>query len=193
MVEISKEKKMGRSKVLAVKEVAVTLMGGNSSAVNITAQGVVPTSAWQGAELVAYVYLAPPADGIYDFDFIANAPDGASSQVITDIGVTHVVTSPPAGLRGVRIHATTNAKQAMLSAGGGNQKTVFVRGVLTDEGAICQALRAESGELYTIVGDLKGFKVGDKVFVAGTLAEISSCMQGQTIVIAWIGKGAPKL
>ncbi|HEX6625455.1 MAG TPA: hypothetical protein VF064_17200 [Pyrinomonadaceae bacterium] len=66
------------------------------------------------------------------------------------------------------------------------------KGVLTDEGVECQAFRSEDGELFTLLGDLGGFSDGDKVVVCGTIAEISPCMQGTTLVISFIGKKAPR-
>lgn len=66
------------------------------------------------------------------------------------------------------------------------------KGVLTDEGVECQAFRSEEGELFTLIGDLEGFSNGDKVVVCGTIAEISPCMQGTTLVISYIGKKPPK-
>jgi hypothetical protein len=66
------------------------------------------------------------------------------------------------------------------------------RGVLTDEGVECQAFRSEDNELFTLIGDLEGYGVGDKVVVCGTIAEISFCMQGTTLVISYIGKKPPR-
>ena len=66
------------------------------------------------------------------------------------------------------------------------------KGVLTDEGVECQAFRSEDGELFTLLGDLGGFSDGDKVVVCGTIAEISPCMQGTTLVISYIGKKPPR-
>jgi hypothetical protein len=56
----------------------------------------------------------------------------------------------------------------------------------------CQALRSTAGELYTLVGDLNGFKIGDEVVVCGTVADVSFCMQGTTINVSWIGKEVPR-
>ena len=67
-------------------------------------------------------------------------------------------------------------------------KIVCVRGKLTAEGVECQALRGADGALYTLMGDLKDFKAGDKVCVTGTVVEVSFCMQGITFSINWIGK-----
>ena len=65
-------------------------------------------------------------------------------------------------------------------------------GVLTDEGVECQAFRSDEGELFTLLGDLGGFSDGDNVVVCGTIAEISPCMQGTTLVISYIGKKPPR-
>ncbi len=72
-------------------------------------------------------------------------------------------------------------------------EVICIKGVLTDEGVECQALRTDDNELYTLVGDqVKDFKLGDKVYVSGTLAEVSFCMQGKTIAVSWISKDIPK-
>ncbi|HEX5760791.1 MAG TPA: DUF5818 domain-containing protein [Thermoanaerobaculia bacterium] len=61
--------------------------------------------------------------------------------------------------------------------------TVTVTGRLTDEGVECQALRGDDGQIYTLTGDLQGFKVGDRVRVTGRPAEMSFCMQGTTLTL----------
>jgi hypothetical protein len=66
---------------------------------------------------------------------------------------------------------------------------ITVTGVLTAEGAECPAMRGADGALYTLTpADLKGFSPGDSVCVKGARAEMSTCMQGTTIVVAWIGR-----
>ena len=62
-------------------------------------------------------------------------------------------------------------------------KQIVVTGRLTGEGVECQALRAKNGKLYTLAGPLRGFKVGDKVRVVGSVAEISTCQQGTTLTV----------
>jgi hypothetical protein len=46
--------------------------------------------------------------------------------------------------------------------------TLTVKGVLTDEGVECPAMRDESGHLYTLSGSLGGFRQGDRVCVKGS-------------------------
>ena len=68
---------------------------------------------------------------------------------------------------------------------------ICVKGVLTDEGVECQGLRGDDGKLYTLMGDKKTFKPGDRVCVIGKTAEVSYCMQGVTLNVVWIGKDCP--
>lgn len=67
--------------------------------------------------------------------------------------------------------------------GGG---TVTVRGRLTNEGVSCPALRDEHGVLYTLAGDVRDFRAGDRVCVRGEVAETSICQQGTTLTVEWI-------
>lgn len=62
-------------------------------------------------------------------------------------------------------------------------KDMTVTGMLTGEGVECQAMRGEDGTLYTLTGDLSGFRTGDRVRVTGSVAEVSVCMQGTTIAV----------
>jgi hypothetical protein len=90
------------------------------------------------------------------------------------------------------VHASSNMKEIALGQMPGEGK-VFIKGTLTDEGHECQALQSQSGELYTLVGDLKDFKVGDSVYVLGTIVPVNICMQGTTIAIDWMSEHAPRL
>lgn len=61
------------------------------------------------------------------------------------------------------------------------RQSVTVTGKLTNEGVECKAMRGDDGKLYTLTGDLKGFRVGARVKVTGRIAEMSHCMQGTTL------------
>ena len=68
----------------------------------------------------------------------------------------------------------------------GSIKRLTVTGRLTDEGVECQALRSNNGVLYTLSGNLRGFKAGDKVRVVGKVSEVSTCQQGTTLSVETI-------
>ena len=176
---------MIKKKVLEVQNVKLSILESVPLKLSITAFGTVPTSGWKNADLIPYIYIQPPPDGIYDYDFVAEPPDQPVPQVITPI-VANKVELLLDDLKGVKVHASLNSKVALLGESLG--RTIVLKGVLTDEGVECQAFRTDAGELYTLVGDLRGFQVGDRVCVAGTIAEFSFCQQGLTIVVIWIGK-----
>jgi hypothetical protein len=60
---------------------------------------------------------------------------------------------------------------------------VCVRGRVTDEGIECPAMRGADGRLYTLAGDLAGLAPGAEACICGTVAELSTCMQGTTLAI----------
>ncbi len=106
---------------------------------------------------------------------------------LMQIPLTPVATAQPSSFN------VTNLNEAELAANSqkssrGSRKLVVVTGKLTGEGAECQALRANNGALYTLAGNLKGFKVGDRVRVVGKVAEVSTCMQGTTLRVVSIKK-----
>lgn len=62
-------------------------------------------------------------------------------------------------------------------------RVVRITGTLTNEGVECQALETESGQIYTLTGNLRDFEVGDRVRVVGKVAEVSICQQGTTLEV----------
>ena len=64
-----------------------------------------------------------------------------------------------------------------------------IEGVLTNEGVECPALRANDGKLYTLTGDLRGFKPRDRVCIVPNYIQMTYCMQGTTVHVDWIALG----
>ena len=64
-----------------------------------------------------------------------------------------------------------------------------IDGVLTNEGQQCPALRTADGHLYTLTGDLRGFKPRDRVCVVPDYMDMTYCLQGTTARIQQIGPG----
>jgi len=161
---------MNRSKVYNVKSVSLATLRSNPPKLSISAKGSVPSGGWSDAILIPYTYIQAPPDGIYDFDFVAAPPNGPATQAFADIEANLTLET-----------TSQNNVVSLLNGSSVTGTTICIKGQLTDEGVECQALRTHSNELYTLVGDLKGFSVGDNVCVSGTVAEISFCMQGITI------------
>ena len=186
---------MGKQTIYQIEGVKVNLLESLPPQLVINAEGLVPTEGWANPELVPYVYITPPLDGIQDFGFIAEPPPEISLQVLTPITVSFHMKDMPSWLRGVRVHASANSVEALINnpaAGKGHK--ICIKGELTDEGVECQTLRTPNGELYTLITcNLDNFQIGDIVYVYGTTVPISFCNQGTTVAVEWIGKEMEKI
>lgn len=100
--------------ILDIQEIHLSILKSNPPKLAITVNGIVPTGGWQNPELVEYVYVQPPPDGIYDFDFIAEAPQGIVTQALSPILVFHVWDGEVENIKGVRIHSSKGKKEKML-------------------------------------------------------------------------------
>ena len=109
-----KGSKMKKEKVSEVDRVAVSYIKTNPPQLQIEADGKTGSAGWSEPELVARVYVVPPADGIYDYDFVAKPPPGVAAQVMTPISVKAIRNDVPKGMKGVRVHAQANKKEAKL-------------------------------------------------------------------------------
>jgi hypothetical protein len=102
------------ARVYKVNFAAAYIVASNPKSLVIFALGSVSSSGWTNPELVPWIYIVPPADGIYDFDMEATPPSGINTPVITPIAVGGLFPSPPKGLKGVRIHGTANEVVVLL-------------------------------------------------------------------------------
>jgi hypothetical protein len=175
---------MARERVLGVDSIKVAILKSNPAQLAITAHGTVRGEGWTDPRLEPLLGPLPPPGGIFGFDFTAEGPATGPVGDPRPIQAELVMRPKPEGLQGVRVLGARNPGVVVLSKGF-ESRCVFGR--LTDEGVECQALRSESGELFTLVGDLTGFKTGDDILVCGAPVESSFCMQGTTLSVIWIG------
>ena len=101
-------------KVLEVLEVHLAVRERFPPKLQITVSASAPTGGWTHPRLDPYVFVQPPPNGIYDFDFVADPPAGPAAEVLTPIEVAHVWENFPEEVKGVRVHATQNSKTALL-------------------------------------------------------------------------------
>lgn len=108
-------------RIMSVSTVDVHILKSNPTKLDISATGQVPTSGWSNPILTPWYYIAPPSDGIQDFDFVATAPTGIVSEVIKPIAVELVVDIDPTdywgkgkALKGIRVHSRTNNVEAAV-------------------------------------------------------------------------------
>ncbi len=68
----------------------------------VIAQGFAPTSGWSAPRLSPRFYIAPPQDGYWEFDFVADEPTGIVLQVQLPL-VADGIFSPPGWMKGIRV------------------------------------------------------------------------------------------
>lgn len=102
-------------KIMSVTDVTFEIRKTNPPVLVINSAGKVNTGGWTKGQLIPYVYKTAPMDGVYDFDFIADQPDGPVPEVITDItAVPYEWEDFPKSLNGVRVHASENSRTIYL-------------------------------------------------------------------------------
>jgi hypothetical protein len=90
----------------------------------------------------------------------------------------------------IALAAIAACSSSTPSEPGDKPRTISVVGALT-QGVECPALRGDDGQLYTLLGDLGGFRLGDRVRVSGPIAEANFCMQGTTVKVESIAPAGP--
>lgn len=91
-------------RVMQVVAADLARLKGDPGRLTLTAVGTVSSLGWTDARLVRHAYVRAPADGIWDFDFVARPPAGPAALAI---GKVSACATLPASmdLSGVRIHA----------------------------------------------------------------------------------------
>lgn len=101
-------------KIYEVTDIKLTTLESFPPRLLITASGTVPTSGWsERGELIEFIYIIPPADGFYEFDFVGEPPSPALNvtQGLRPIIATFVMNLIPNDLKGVKVYASNNSKK----------------------------------------------------------------------------------
>ena len=102
-------------KILEVLDVELFVLENHPPKLRISASGNIPGEGWTNPRLEPFVFIQPPPDGIYDFDFVADPPNQEpATDAITPIGVVHLWDPLPPDAKGVRIHVKHDSKKALL-------------------------------------------------------------------------------
>jgi hypothetical protein len=80
----------------------------------IVAVGTASTSGWGDGALYPRIYIRPPEDGVWDWDFVAAPPTGVALDVISPIAAQSALFTRPEWMRGVRVHASANAAEVLV-------------------------------------------------------------------------------
>lgn len=92
--------------IASVNSVCFNIEKSNPPQLTVHAIGKVSSSGWTNSVLIPRIYFAQPADGIQDFDFLADAPVGNALWVICPIAGDATVVLEK-WVKGVRINSAT--------------------------------------------------------------------------------------
>ena len=105
----------GQEQISKVATAAISV--GGAGVLSMTASGEAAAPGYKNASFLPRINAAPPKDGIYEVDVVADRPDGAAPAA-TPIEVKGAWSPYPADhLKGVKFIAKTNSVVAMLPAG----------------------------------------------------------------------------
>ncbi|RRA98758.1 hypothetical protein [Larkinella rosea] len=106
-----------KNKALTVLSVDLNSYKTHPPLLVISASAEMAHGGYLRAYLVPYVYITPPIDGIWDFDFVGEYPDnGVRTDVITiAIAEPFLWKDYPRGVRGIRIHGSLNKLTRLIS------------------------------------------------------------------------------
>jgi hypothetical protein len=93
-------------KVLEVTDVDLEVLKTSPPRLQVIVKGTVPSAGWKNPQLISYLYLIAPPDGIYEFDFVAMPPPDVTEQVMTPIQL--VTELPVQEVKGLRVYASLN-------------------------------------------------------------------------------------
>ena len=129
-------------RVLSVESATLHVVNGPQPQIGVSAIGTVPSSGWRNPQLAAWFYIRPPEDGIQDFDFVAEEPDGITLPVVLPVSATLTIGRDRENywgqnqpLNGVRIHSKSNSVEAEF-AGDGSIDPLFVARTLSGGDAV---------------------------------------------------------
>lgn len=103
-------------KVYQVDELTLTIIKTLPPILQIQAAGLSRSGGYTNPRLDQYVYTHFPADGIWDFDFMADAPTGTVIMALQEITAQPFEWRDfPKELKGIRVHAGSNAIERLFS------------------------------------------------------------------------------
>lgn len=89
--------------VLRVIDSDYAVIKTNPDKIYIHGVGETNTLGWQNGALIPWVYVAPPTDGLQDYDFYGEPPSGISLPALGILNGSHIMVMP-LWMKGYRIH-----------------------------------------------------------------------------------------
>jgi hypothetical protein len=106
----------GQENIAKVDTASVKL--GAGGALEMQATGSVPSAGYSQVGFLKRINAAPPKDGVYEVDAVADKPTAPAAQVVTPVDVKGAWADyPKEHLKGIKVFSKSNSVVAMLPAG----------------------------------------------------------------------------
>ncbi|TAX99802.1 hypothetical protein ELH75_01200 [Rhizobium leguminosarum] len=92
----------------------------------VSASGTVSEGGWTRFRLVPRYYSTPPANGIWEFDFVGDEPRGEAYQIQLPVSVFDIFYAPP-WVTTLRVYSASGSMDHQLAAKGVQTATQFVQ------------------------------------------------------------------
>ena len=93
----------GQDYQTSVTEVSLSILEHDPNVFLIIVTGHVPTTGARNVGIAPHYYTQAPPDGIQEFSFGADAPDGDSFVRLTPVSTAYVMTPSIEGFEGIRV------------------------------------------------------------------------------------------
>lgn len=103
-------------KLSSVHMVDLSVLRTDPPSLVIAAMGSSSSTGWSDAKLEPIPVDGLPADGIYEFNFVATPPVGVALQSMVPQFASLTLSPIPADLKGVRVNSSGNSQEAMLGS-----------------------------------------------------------------------------
>ncbi|HPQ96334.1 MAG: hypothetical protein KDI44_07300 [Thiothrix sp.] len=92
--------------------------GSTAGTHTVTLEATASSSGWSAPQLLPYVYVRQPDDGVQDYGLVARPPQGVALTVLSPLKGAMVLTTP-GWMKGIRVHTDRNALQFLFDSTGG--------------------------------------------------------------------------
>jgi hypothetical protein len=115
---MARSQQMYQGQEMISKIDTATIKVGKPGVLDVDVKGAVDGGGYKNEALLPRINAAPPKDGIYEVDVVADKPAGAGAATPTPIEIKTGWSAYPAEhLKGVKFWSKTNSVVAMLPAG----------------------------------------------------------------------------
>src|SRR6478672_10267696 len=102
------------AKILSIESIKLINLNSNTPFLVLLVEGQASTPGWSEFRLCPFVYLNPPANGIYEFNLIGKEPEYIGTQFSTAAAAVYVWKGFPENLKGIKVYGSANNRFRML-------------------------------------------------------------------------------